>query len=1230
MMFADTLLVILSKWIRDLCNMFQAALGYLNILQPPSEPEPKVSKSSTSFVPDRREFYPAGSIEPLITKESIIKELELTVEEQRRKSNLLLVDFILTRAKRVFAILVSLGFPNKAALLKATKQFQKYSFGDAKLPITRENVDGLPFFGEPDVRPWDSRLRKDFRFKQFEFLAPVFCSNELHMEVDTLCIFPFTALNGDRKAGGFGEVFQVVVHPDHYENPILTFDKQRSSIAVKQIRGIHTADEVKLRTLEAEWRREISAHIDMNKCDDGLPHPNIIEFVAAVTKGDDRYLLFRWADGGNLHEFWQDNKKPQLSAALVRDVVKQFCGLTDALEKLHGYGGGDGSYRHGDMKPENILRVRTRPVTEGLGFDIDVGILKIADMGLPPTSMKYSTIRYEPPEVVLDKVSGRSRRQDIWSVGCVVLELIIWLLYGTASLNEFNDRYVVDNMDQLCPYFEIEGTGAAKRAKLHPAVLETMNLLANDPECKSGVHSAIKDLLSLVRTKLLVVNLKQGSPSRATAQELHQALDDIVQRGEKDENYWYTGSSRSHMQRLPTLQSMRPSLLSPASALGPRGPLANRLETTPSEGITITVPSVTQAIRSEYRNAENIDITNYPVDNKFADALVRTVRTEELFPPNIESTQLCDDCLKMNFFEPRFTIRDSLVNLERQQEFCDFCKLRWEVCAHLRAEQPEITTITFTRDQSMIRLNEGRVPVMSLCRSAGNQSKNDHIIQAGFPKLSEATSETHFNIIQHFINDCTLNHPKCLPSLSSPLPTRLLDLGTPNNPNIRVYKTTGTDKFLNYVALSHPWGPGPDFFCTNRDNLKDHEQHIPFDKLPRTFQNAVTTTRRLGLQYLWIDSLCIIQGEGGDWTQEALRMEDVYSSAYCVLAASSAKAPTDGFLVPRKNNKFLKFDMGGQNVSVCRFVDDFESHVLRGPLSKRGWVMQERALAHRTLFFTDSQTYFECGAGVRCETLTTIENQLVSFLGDPNFPSKIVSEKSDRGERIRLYEDFYRQYSRLEFTRWSDRPIAIAGLQKRVLRDLDVRGGFGVFDDNRSFLQRSLLWKKDKDDSVLERIKLESGAPIAVPSWSWMGYKNPIEYLDLPLGGVDWTPDEIVSPWATMRVTSKPVEENTVAPLKATARTFTFGKSTDVGFDISYDAAKPTAVEEKSLRCVVLGRDRTRFPRDDTTHYVLVLKPVTSATGDKESIYERAGAGSMSGRFIDWRVDEQSAKVVVR
>lgn len=158
-------------------------------------------------------------------------------------------------------------------------------------------------------------------------------------------------------------------------------------------------------------------------------------------------------------------------------------------------------------------------------------------------------------------------------------------------------------------------------------------------------------------------------------------------------------------------------------------------------------------------------------------------------------------------------------------------------------------------------------------------------------------------------------------------------------------------------------------------NVEAYREKIDFGQLPATFQDAVVTTRELGLEYLWIDSICIIQGEGGDFDQEAKRMEDVFSSAFCVIAASSARGQNHGFLNrERQEPEFLTFEHEGlPTLYVSRFMDDFNKDVLESPLSKRGWVLQERALARRTIYFTDRQTYWECGKGVRCESLTKMD-----------------------------------------------------------------------------------------------------------------------------------------------------------------------------------------------------------------------------------------------------------------
>lgn len=226
-----------------------------------------------------------------------------------------------------------------------------------------------------------------------------------------------------------------------------------------------------------------------------------------------------------------------------------------------------------------------------------------------------------------------------------------------------------------------------------------------------------------------------------------------------------------------------------------------------------------------------------------------------------------------------------------------------------------------------------------------------------------------FHIIREWLDDCDANHPRCQPSHGVGIPTRLLDLGNSDNDFLRVYETKSSDT-MPYVALSHPWGPRP-HFCTEVSNIEKHKQEIDFNYLPATFQHAITITRNIGQRYIWIDSLCIIQGAGGDFDQEAPKMETIFSSAYCVLSASSSYGQYDGFLMkPKQNRDYLIFEREGLSpLYICRFIDDFGNDVLHSNLSRRGWAFQERALARRTVYFTNAQIYWECGNGVRCQSL---------------------------------------------------------------------------------------------------------------------------------------------------------------------------------------------------------------------------------------------------------------------
>jgi hypothetical protein len=107
---------------------------------------------------------------------------------------------------------------------------------------------------------------------------------------------------------------------------------------------------------------------------------------------------------------------------------------------------------------------------------------------------------------------------------------------------------------------------------------------------------------------------------------------------------------------------------------------------------------------------------------------------------------------------------------------------------------------------------------------------------------------------------------------------------------------------------------------------------------------------------------------------ESKLMEQVFSSAYATIAASCANGTEDGFLQPYPERQCVTVETSsGALYYLCDAIDDFRLDVDQGELNKRGWVLQERALSRRTIYFTAKQSYWECGGGVRCETLTKMK-----------------------------------------------------------------------------------------------------------------------------------------------------------------------------------------------------------------------------------------------------------------
>jgi hypothetical protein len=166
--------------------------------------------------------------------------------------------------------------------------------------------------------------------------------------------------------------------------------------------------------------------------------------------------------------------------------------------------------------------------------------------------------------------------------------------------------------------------------------------------------------------------------------------------------------------------------------------------------------------------------------------------------------------------------------------------------------------------------------------------------------------EDNLSLVSTWITECDHNHEKCpVPSPTpSEMPARLIQVKS-TGPNssahtlqlVQVSSLSIPSEGIKYAALSHCWGDPTSLLQTTSQNLQSHMQSIPLSCLPQTFQDAVRVTRALDIPYLWIDSLCIVQGDAQDWEVEAAKMGPLYQNAYLTIAATKASGSTEGLFI---------------------------------------------------------------------------------------------------------------------------------------------------------------------------------------------------------------------------------------------------------------------------------------------------------------------------------------------
>lgn len=354
------------------------------------------------------------------------------------------------------------------------------------------------------------------------------------------------------------------------------------------------------------------------------------------------------------------------------------------------------------------------------------------------------------------------------------------------------------------------------------------------------------------------------------------------------------------------------------------------------------------------------------------------------------------------------------------------------------------------------------------------------------------------------------------------LPTRALDLGETRNhtedslkSDLRLVESHG--RRGHYVALSYCWG-GYEECRTLPDNYEQRLANIAFKDLPPVFAQAVFLTRALGIRYLWIDALCIVQTDQKDWHNEAARLSDVYWNTICRFAVTSSKTPQEGFFPPKRFQNsvpvpHIRYPISIDGVSQPQSPDTlyitlprfYSDDVDKGHLNGRGWVLQERLLAPRTIHFTRNHVYCESESDICGEDWVKRGLSWMSCIDKVSNHSKIDLLPHEHGglsyekeEHHIVYHPWLKVpeiFSRCQLKYDTDRLAALAGLitRKKLNEYSGVRNLVGLWERD---LHIELAWVASfQHPAEGAFIGLTYLQHIGLPSWTWLAYQGAINFV---------------------------------------------------------------------------------------------------------------------------------------
>ncbi|KAH8743383.1 heterokaryon incompatibility protein-domain-containing protein [Hyaloscypha finlandica] len=416
-------------------------------------------------------------------------------------------------------------------------------------------------------------------------------------------------------------------------------------------------------------------------------------------------------------------------------------------------------------------------------------------------------------------------------------------------------------------------------------------------------------------------------------------------------------------------------------------------------------------------------------------------------------------------------------------------------------------------------------------------------------------SSVNFGMIRKWLDACEENHADdcCQPARymeGFTVPTRLIEVkgrDDVGSPRLVLGTSISSTSDLRYIALSHCWGASPERTIpqTTSLNINDRKRRIPWDTLPKTFQDAILVARGIGVPYVWIDSLCIKQGDDSDWKREAALMHKVYTGSYLTISASASENSHGGCFVAHDNPKKVRnctWMPDGILVTVHPAFDTLNRSIT-GPLSSRGWTFQEYHLSPRILHFTKGRILWECreyGSEDRpklgdssVNSPSRLVRRMIGENREDFLPTALGAHVEDMRRLDQWESDWWyaavRDYSSRQLKYKTDKLPALSGVARAIYAYSKqwYIAGLWILD-----LPLGLLWQPSKErrqQNISNRsLPWEQELPDPLlPYWSWAAFDGEVDYemlqgfdhgcIDVTYVGVDSSSDNQTDPFGRVR-----------------------------------------------------------------------------------------------------------------